>query len=72
MPDLGHDLWFGYFLTPDAAQADAIVERAQLADSLAWTCSASRITRISRASSIPGPCSPRWPDRRRASAWSPT
>ncbi len=34
MPDLGHDLWFGYFLTPDAAHADLIVERAQLADSL--------------------------------------
>jgi len=34
MPDRGHDLWFGYFLTPDAAHADAIVERAQLADSL--------------------------------------
>ena len=34
MPDLGHDLWFGYFLTPDAAQADLLVERAQLADRL--------------------------------------
>ena len=34
MPDRGHDLWFGYFLTPDAAHADAIVERARLADSL--------------------------------------
>lgn len=34
MGDLGHDLWFGYFLTPDAAQADAVVELARLADGL--------------------------------------
>jgi hemerythrin-like domain-containing protein len=34
MGDLGHDLVFGYFLTPDAAQAEAVVELARLADSL--------------------------------------
>ncbi|MFN8515748.1 MAG: LLM class flavin-dependent oxidoreductase [Chloroflexia bacterium] len=34
MGDLGHDLQFGIFLTPDAAQAEAIVELARLADGL--------------------------------------
>ena len=34
MGDLGHDLWFGYFLSPDAAQAGAVVELARLADDL--------------------------------------
>src|SRR3954453_8622934 len=34
MGDLGHDLVFGYFLTPDAAQAEAVVELARLADNL--------------------------------------
>jgi alkanesulfonate monooxygenase SsuD/methylene tetrahydromethanopterin reductase-like flavin-dependent oxidoreductase (luciferase family)/hemerythrin-like domain-containing protein len=34
MGDLGHDLLFGYFLTPDAAQAEAVVELARLADGL--------------------------------------
>src|SRR4051794_15051784 len=34
MSDLGHELWFGAFLTPDAAQADTIIGLAQLADEL--------------------------------------
>ncbi len=34
MPDFGHDLWFGCFLTPDARQADGVVAVARLADSL--------------------------------------
>lgn len=34
MGDLGHDLLFGFFLTPDAAQADAVVDLARLADEL--------------------------------------
>lgn len=34
MGDLGHDLWFGVFLTPDAAQADTVVALARLADGL--------------------------------------
>ncbi len=34
MGDLGHELWFGAFLTPDAAQADAVIGLAQLADEL--------------------------------------
>lgn len=34
MGDLGHDLWFGMFLTPDAAQAEAVVELARLTDGL--------------------------------------
>src|SRR3712207_8083795 len=34
MGDLGHDLWFGYAFAPDAAQAEAIVDLARLADGL--------------------------------------
>src|SRR5262245_53358932 len=34
MPDYGHDLLFGYFLTPDAGQADTVVELALIADGL--------------------------------------
>jgi alkanesulfonate monooxygenase SsuD/methylene tetrahydromethanopterin reductase-like flavin-dependent oxidoreductase (luciferase family)/hemerythrin-like domain-containing protein len=34
MSDLGHPLWFGAFLTPDAAQAETIIGLAQLADEL--------------------------------------
>ncbi len=32
MPDYRHDLQFGVFITPSAAQADAVVELARLAD----------------------------------------
>ena len=32
MPDYGHDLRFGVFITPDAEQAGAVVELARLAD----------------------------------------
>ena len=32
MPDYGHELRFGVFITPDAAQAQAVVELAALAD----------------------------------------
>ncbi|HYI20624.1 MAG TPA: LLM class flavin-dependent oxidoreductase [Solirubrobacteraceae bacterium] len=32
MPDYGHDLQFGVFITPDAEQAPAVVELARLAD----------------------------------------
>ena len=32
MPDYGHDLLFGTFVTPTAAQADSVVALAQLAD----------------------------------------
>jgi alkanesulfonate monooxygenase SsuD/methylene tetrahydromethanopterin reductase-like flavin-dependent oxidoreductase (luciferase family)/hemerythrin-like domain-containing protein len=34
MGDLGHELWFGCFLTPDARQAEAVVELARLSDRL--------------------------------------
>ena len=34
MGDLGHELWFGCFLTPDARQAAAVVELTRLADRL--------------------------------------
>ncbi len=34
MADYGHDLLFGCFLTPDAGQAEAVVELARLADRL--------------------------------------
>lgn len=34
MGDYGHELWFGAFLTPDARQADHIVDLAQLADQI--------------------------------------
>ncbi|MDI3341509.1 MAG: LLM class flavin-dependent oxidoreductase [Sphaerobacter sp.] len=34
MPDLGHELWFGCFLIPDARQAEGVVALARLADSL--------------------------------------
>src|SRR5688572_30278955 len=34
MGDLGHDLWFGAFLTPDAAAAAAVIDLARLADGL--------------------------------------
>ncbi len=34
MSDFGHDLMFGCFLTPDAAQPEAVVEIARLADEL--------------------------------------
>lgn len=34
MADYGHDLLFGYFLTPEAGHADAVVELARLADGL--------------------------------------
>src|SRR5918911_1617025 len=32
MGDLGHELWFGCFLTPDARQAEAVVALARFAD----------------------------------------
>src|SRR5918994_1503616 len=32
MPDYGHDLRFGVFITPEAAEPDAVVELARLAD----------------------------------------
>jgi alkanesulfonate monooxygenase SsuD/methylene tetrahydromethanopterin reductase-like flavin-dependent oxidoreductase (luciferase family)/hemerythrin-like domain-containing protein len=34
MADLGHDLWFGCFLPPDARQAQAVVELVRFADQL--------------------------------------
>lgn len=34
MGDLGHELWFGCFLTPDAQQADMVVQLARFADQL--------------------------------------
>ncbi|HEY8598678.1 MAG TPA: LLM class flavin-dependent oxidoreductase [Thermomicrobiales bacterium] len=34
MGDLGHELWFGAFVTPDAARAAAVIALAQLADRL--------------------------------------
>lgn len=34
MSDLGHELWFGSSLTPDAQQAGAVVQLARLAESL--------------------------------------
>lgn len=34
MGDLGHELWFGCFLTPDARQSDAVVRLARFADQL--------------------------------------
>ncbi|HET9493070.1 MAG TPA: LLM class flavin-dependent oxidoreductase [Chloroflexia bacterium] len=34
MGDLGHELWFGFFPTPDAGQAEALVELTRLADRL--------------------------------------
>jgi hemerythrin-like domain-containing protein len=34
MGDLGHELWFGCFLTPDARQADAVVRLARFVDQL--------------------------------------
>ncbi len=34
MPDYGHDLLFGYFLTPDAGHSDVVVELARVADGL--------------------------------------
>lgn len=34
MGDLGHDLWFGSFLTPDATQAEAVIDLARHADDL--------------------------------------
>src|SRR5690348_944184 len=34
MGDLGHELWFGCFLPPDARQARAVVELARFADRL--------------------------------------
>lgn len=34
MGDLGHELWFGCFLTPDAAEPEGVVALARLADDL--------------------------------------
>lgn len=34
MPDYGHDLLFGYFLTPDAGDSETVVALARLADAL--------------------------------------
>ncbi|HUS15507.1 MAG TPA: LLM class flavin-dependent oxidoreductase, partial [Chloroflexia bacterium] len=34
MADLGHELWFGAFLTPSAQQADAVVQVARFADQI--------------------------------------
>lgn len=34
MGDLGHELWFGAFVTPDATQHEAVIALAQLADAL--------------------------------------
>jgi alkanesulfonate monooxygenase SsuD/methylene tetrahydromethanopterin reductase-like flavin-dependent oxidoreductase (luciferase family) len=36
MPDYGHRLEFGYFLSPDAADPDGVVETAELADRLGY------------------------------------
>jgi alkanesulfonate monooxygenase SsuD/methylene tetrahydromethanopterin reductase-like flavin-dependent oxidoreductase (luciferase family) len=36
MPDYGHDLEFGYFLVPDAADPDRVLETARLADRLGY------------------------------------
>jgi hemerythrin-like domain-containing protein len=34
MGDLGHELWFGFFPTPDARQAEEIIRLARIADEL--------------------------------------
>src|SRR5687768_17226807 len=34
MGDLGHELWFGFFLTPSAQQADSVLQLARVADQL--------------------------------------
>ena len=36
MPDYGHDIQFGYFLSPDAADAQAVLETARLTDELGY------------------------------------
>jgi alkanesulfonate monooxygenase SsuD/methylene tetrahydromethanopterin reductase-like flavin-dependent oxidoreductase (luciferase family) len=36
MPDYGHDIEFGYFLTPDAADPSGVIETARLADTLGY------------------------------------
>lgn len=36
MPDYGHEIEFGYFLTPDAADLHAVVDTARLADGLGY------------------------------------
>jgi alkanesulfonate monooxygenase SsuD/methylene tetrahydromethanopterin reductase-like flavin-dependent oxidoreductase (luciferase family) len=36
MPDYGHDIQFGYFLSPDTADAQALLETARLTDELGY------------------------------------
>ena len=36
MPDYGHRLEFGYFLSPDAGDSDGVLETARLADRLGY------------------------------------
>lgn len=36
MPDYGHEIEFGYFLIPDAANPDSVLETARLADRLGY------------------------------------
>jgi alkanesulfonate monooxygenase SsuD/methylene tetrahydromethanopterin reductase-like flavin-dependent oxidoreductase (luciferase family) len=36
MPDYGHDIQFGYFLVPDAGDAQGVLETARLADRLGY------------------------------------
>ena len=36
MPDYRHDLQFGIFMTPEAAQADAVLKLSKLADGLGF------------------------------------
>lgn len=54
MPDLGHDLRFGTFLTPQTRRPDDVVALAQLSERRAWTSSRSRTTPTSPRSSTRG------------------
>ena len=58
MPDYGHDLQFGVFLSPDAVAAARTLELAQLAEVLrATTWSRCRTTPTRPSTSTPGRCS---------------
>jgi hypothetical protein len=57
MPDYGHDIRFGYFLIPDASDPRVVLETALLPIGSAMTCSPSRTTRTSVATSTRSLCS---------------
>ncbi|MFC7642110.1 hypothetical protein ACFQX6_14895 [Streptosporangium lutulentum] len=56
MPDYGHDLLFGTFITPSAHNPAQAVALAELTEAAAWMSRCSRIIRTTPTSLTPTPC----------------